>query len=213
MTDVDAPVAESPSVTFDLHPAWWSLGDGSVDPTLVADALIEDAAVEDPAAQQGLRHGLALVGRLANGLIPGGRWSWALVQSPASGRVDALLTSRFTIATDDLYPAYLDAVAARESTDANELIHAEVREVVLPAGRAIVSHDFTRRRDGAGVLSPVFERCNVAVFIAGSSALLEFMIVAQDLALFDDMVAYAIDLASGHPSGVPGLLQYDGETP
>lgn len=198
-------------LTLDLHPAWWPLGDGSATPQVVADAVIEDAALPESPEREALRAQLVGVGHLAAGLPAGSRWSWALVQDPMAARAEALLSVRFSPTEGDLYARYIEEAGLRASTETTELIEPRVVEARVPGGRVVVTHDFTRRIMKEGVQPPVMERCTAGVFLDGEDALLEITLITPDLALFDDMVAYVLNLAAEQPSGVPGVLRYDGD--
>ena len=198
-------------LTLDLHAAWWPLGDGSATPEVVADAVIEDAALPESPEREALRAQLVGVGRLAAGLPSGSRWSWALVRDPRIGRAEALLSVRASATEGDLYARYLTEAGERVSTETTELIQPRVLETVVPGGRVIVTRDFTRRVVREGVMPPVMERCTAGVFLNDENALLEITLITPDLALFDDIVDYVLNLASEKPSGAPGVLRYDGD--
>jgi hypothetical protein len=164
--------------------------------------------LEAPAATA-LRANLVSFAEWSQMLAKGERRSFALVREPALGIVDALLSWRYSAVEGDLYADYLALAAAQRSTETVELINQRIEEYRVPSGRAIAIHDFLVIREG-GVLQPARERCTVAVFPDNASVLIELHIATMDLALFDDLVAYAIALVSGERPALPGRLEYRG---
>jgi len=204
--------AQGPTGYFvELEPAWWPLGDGTDPAEGIADALVETLApeVEGP-ARTALHANLAIFAEWSQTLAPGERRSFALVRQPKLGRVDALLSWRYSRVADGVYDQYLELARNQKSTETVELVNQRVLEYTVPAGRAIAIHDVLLIRDG-GLIQPARERCTVALFIDAEPVLVELHLATMDLSLFDDIVEYSIALISGENPGVPGLLEYHGE--
>lgn len=203
MTDIDG-------ISMELDRAWWPLGDGTDPVEAIADALLSTLAPDlDGPPAIALRANLVTFAEWSQMLAPGERRSFALVRNPALGRVDALLSWRFSRIEGDVYDQYLALARSQESTERVELVNQRVLEYALPAGRAIAIHDVLIIRDG-GLLQPARERCTVALFADAAPALLELHIATLDLSLFDDLVEYAMALVAGEQPGVPGQLEYRG---
>ncbi len=194
-----------------LDAAWWPLGDGTDAPEEIADVLVETLVPELPAAEAAaLRAHLASFAEWSQSLAPGPRRSFVLVRTPELGRAEALLSMRYLESAEGVYEKYLSLAHEQRSTENVELINQRVLEYTLPGGRAIAVHDVLLFRTG-GIQQPARERCTLAFFPSAANVLIEFHLATIDLALFDDIVEYALALASGDDPGVPGLLQYRGE--
>lgn len=188
----------------ELGGAWFALpaAGEQIDPALDELVATFEPLEEEPRRQ--LRGGLGAVTRLAHSLAPGARTSYALVLNPESGRVQALLSIRLSRVTPDAYANYL--AAAREyAGDARvEVVNRVVEEVRLPAGPSILSRDFTLPIEREGVPDPALERCFLAVFPEGYETAVEFTLLTQNLALFDDAGSYVMALAAGERPNIPG---------
>lgn len=198
-------------LSLEVDTRWWPLGAGNVEPGVLADALIERLApeVEGPEATA-LRANLTGYAEWARMLAPGQRRSFALVRSPERGRVDALMSFRYSATPASAYDRYLELARGQESTDTVELVNQRVLEYQVPAGRIIAVHDVLVIRDGA-VQLPARERCTAALFLAGEDRLVELHLATLDLLLFADIVDYAVAMVSGQQPEVPGVLEYRGE--
>lgn len=184
--------------------AWRALPTPEEDADLAIEKLITSLEV-DEAAERGLRTGLGSVNVLAHRLTTGNRRSYALVRNPASGIVDALLSTKLSQVEPDAYDQYFAAIRATDVADGFEIINRTLIETRLPAGRAIVLHDFTATDDSGGMPEPALERAILALFVDGSAALIEFYLAAQNLALFADMEEFLITLASGERARTPAV--------
>jgi hypothetical protein len=197
-------------LTVDLDAAWWPLGDGTDAPADIADALATRLVPELKGPEGvALKASLVSFAEWSQSLSAGSRRSFALVRTPQLGRVDALLSMRFTDSMEGVYERYLSLTQDQRSTDTVDLVNQQVFEYALPLGRAIAIHDVLVIRSG-GLQQPARERCTLALFPQERPVLIEFHLATLDLALFDDIVDYAVTIASGLNPGVPGLLQYDG---
>ena len=204
-------MTDAPGFYVQLESAWWPLGDGTDPAAGIADALVKTLAshVEGP-SKTALHANLVIFAEWAQSLAPGERRSFALVRQPEIGRVDALLSWRYSRVTDGVYDQYLALARDQASSATVELVNQRVLEYAMPAGRAIAIHDVLLIRDG-GLIQPARERCTVALFIDEEPVLVELHLATMDLSLFDDIVEYAIVLISGDNPGVPGMLEYRGE--
>ena len=193
-----------------LDRAWWPLGDGNFEPEAIADALIETMAPSlDDQASTGLRAHLSAYARWAQSLAPGSRRSFVLVRDPSEGRADALVSWRYSTVEGDIYDQYLSIARAQQPTEDFDLVNQRILEYRLPAGRAIAVHDFVVDLRG-GLAQPTKERCTLALFPDGQSLLIELHLATIDLALFDDMVEYAVGIMSGEVLPPPGRIELTG---
>lgn len=196
------------SISVELDGAWWPLGDGTDAAEAIADALITTLVPDlSGTVETALRANLVSFAEWSKMLAPGERRSFALVRDPQLGRVDALLSWRFSELDGGFYDQYLALARSQKSTDTVELVNQRVLEFSIPAGRAIAIHDALLIRD-VGLLQPARERCTVALFVEGAPALLELHIATLDLSLFDDLVEYAMALVAGDNPGVPGRIEF-----
>ena len=193
--------------------AWWPLGTGALKPEVIADALVEALAphVEGPAATA-LRANLTGFAEWSQLLASGQRRSFALVRSPELGRVDALMSFRYSNTAGSDYDLYLDIARNQRSTESAELVNQRVLEYAVPTGRIIAVHDVLVIRDGAMQL-PARERCTVALFLSGQPMLVELHIATMDLLLFADIVDYAVAIVSGADPPIPGVIEYQRSNP
>ena len=120
----------------------------------------------------------------------GGR-TWALVRDPQSGNVDAILTSDIRVLTEGFgFDKYLDLVTeSAKSTDSLEVVNRTFLTTQLPAGPAIVVHDFVLPLEMNGVQDPATERVICAIFPLGWNVMAEFAVVTQNLVLSTDLAA------------------------
>lgn len=189
---------------LELAPSWYPLpavGE-SIEPAV--DELIAGFEPLDEEPRRQLRGGLDAVIRLSHSLAPGARTSYALVLAPASGRVQALLSIRLSRITADAYANYLAAARAYAGDARIEVVNRVVEEVTLPAGRGVLSRDFTMQIEREGVPDPALERCFLAVFPDGYETAVELTLLTQNLALFDDAGSYLMALASGERPVISG---------
>lgn len=145
-------------------------------------------------AKERLRFALGNVNDFA--LHAPGRINWALVSDPTSGRVDAMMSLSFPRQEESSFAAYRVAAAAARSTEELEQVERTVTERLLPAGPALVVHEFVLPRTDGGVPDPAVERAIVALFPEGHESFFEFSMVTQDLAVFEDAAEYLVDVAA-----------------
>ncbi|MGN6274018.1 MAG: hypothetical protein ACTHMQ_13125 [Protaetiibacter sp.] len=187
-----------------LSGAWFRLPDQGDDVETQIDALLAEFAPLDEEPRRQLEAGLRIVTGLAHSLAPGARTSHALILQPDSGRVQALLSIRLSRVTADAYDNYLTTARAFSGDERIEVIKRTVEEVELPDGRGILSHDFTLAVQREGVADPALERCFLAYFPSGFETAIEFTLLTQNLALFDDAPSYLLAVAAGERPVVPG---------
>jgi hypothetical protein len=187
-----------------LAGGWLQLPDQGDDVDAGIAALLAELGELDAEATRQLGAGLRIVTGLAHSLAPGARTSHALVLQPDSGRVQALLSIRLSRITPEAYDNYLAAARAYAGDERVEAIKRSVEEVQLPDGRGILSHDFTLAIQREGVPDPALERCFLAYFPDGFDTAVEFTLLTQNLALFEDAPAYLVALAAGERPAAPG---------
>lgn len=188
----------------ELSGAWFALPAPDEDAEAAIQGIVTTLGPLDEAADREVRAGLAAVIPLAHSLAPGSRISHALIPNPASGRVQALLSVRLTRITPDAHANYLAAARAYAGGPGVEVINRVVEEVRLPVGPGVLSRDFTLPIEREGVPDPVLERCFLAVFPEGFETAVEFTLLTQNLALFDDTGSYLMALAAGERVREPG---------
>lgn len=182
--------------TVSIDGFWRALPATDEDAAAAIDTMVEGFAV-DPQAAERLRHGLTAVTTLARSLAPGERRSYALVRDPGNGAVEALLSTRVSRVSTTAVDDYRARIAEGRRQDDIDIVNRTVEERDLPQGHALVVHDITLREDGEGLIEPALERTILALFVHDSDVLIEFYLATQDLALFDDMVGYLVDLVAG----------------
>lgn len=190
---------------IELGPAWLLLPDADENVDAAIEAMITALEPLDHEPRRQLRGGLAAVSRLAHSLAPGSRVSHVFVPNPATGRVQALLSIRVSRVTAEAYDNYLAAAQTYRGDDRVEVVNRVVEEVRLPAGRGVLSRDFTLAIEREGVPDPALERCFLAVFPEGYETAVEFTLLTQNLALFDDAGSYLLALAAGERPSIAGL--------
>lgn len=196
-------VVEDEVIVLPIRPEWVRLpSNESGDPTAAVDELAAELT-SDEAAGRGLRIGLTAVIALARRLAPGPRRSYALVRSPESGWVDALLTFRLVGRGDVTVDRYFAGASAPLEGEGIDVVNRTVERVRLPAGEAVVSHDFTLAVDGEGVGNPALERAFLALFPDGMDTVVEFSLLTQNLALFDDAALFLVRFAAGENPETP----------
>jgi hypothetical protein len=190
------PVATQDDYLISIPTIFWRLPSvgSSVDEQL-AEII---AGVElDTDASNRLFHALRSVTRVAHERPSATKTDWALVRSPQSGRVEALLSLEILRRTEGGQERYRAAVQAEAQVVAGvELMKRDVSERDLPAGPAIIVHDFVLPITDGGVADPAVERSVVTLFAVDFDKVLEFTLVTQDLGLFDDAAEYLVQIAS-----------------
>ncbi|PZQ90815.1 MAG: hypothetical protein DI534_06415 [Leifsonia xyli] len=188
---------EDDLLRIELGESWFALPAAREEFEASTGALLDGFAPIDAEARRQLLGGLDAVFRLTESLAPGTRTSHVLITNPASGRVQALLSIRLSRVTPEAYDNYLDAARGYAGDAGVEVVNRVVEPVRLPTGRGILSRDFTLPVQREGVADPVLERCFLALFPEGYETAVEFTLLTQNLALFDDAGSYLLALASG----------------
>ena len=182
---------------IELSTAWVELPGPAEEREAALDAIVERYADVADEPRGRLRRSLGIVAQIASELAPGAHSSFALILTPGSGLVEALLSIRVTRVTPDAYDNYLSAARALDGDTSTELIRRRVEEVALPEGRAILSSDFTLPIVREGIPSPATERTFLAIFPDGYETATEFTLLTQNLALIEDAGSYLLALAAG----------------
>ncbi|MCU1515052.1 MAG: hypothetical protein JWO10_2142 [Microbacteriaceae bacterium] len=125
-----------------------------------------------------------------------GRSNFALIRNPASGRVDAIMSISFPRQSAQSLADYREAARSVIPIAGLEQVERTVSEYPLPAGPAIVVHEFVLPRTDGGVSDPAVERAIVALFPDGFDSFFEFSIKTQDLTVFEDAAEYLLDIVA-----------------
>lgn len=190
-------------ITLPLRTEWIELpaaGDG--DTSAAIGALVDRLAPAADAAP-GIRAGLTAVTDLAHRMAPGPRRSYALVREPDSGLIDALLTFRLVGRGTVTPEQYFEAASRPLEADGVDVVNRTVERIQLPSGPGVASHDFTLDVDGEGVGNPALERAFLALFPDGTETVVEFSLLTQNLALFDDAQLFLAHFAAGDNPETP----------
>ncbi len=189
---------------LDLSTAWIDLPGPDDDAAAgIAEIVASFSGVADEARVR-LAHALAVVQGIAARLPAGSRRSSALILSPESGRVDALLSIRASRVTANAYDNYLEAATGYTGDGVDALVNRVVEELELPNGRAILSRDYQLPANEGGVPAPATERAFLALFLSESDTAVELMFMTQNLALLDDARSFLVALASGEKAWFAG---------
>jgi len=125
-----------------------------------------------------------------------GRTVWALVRLPQSGRVDALLTLDVHVVNASESIDSLEHELKRQAASRGSDIAGRTSERrSTPLGEALLVHDLEFAPARGGSPRTATERAFVALFV-GSSLLLSYRLLTQDLAAFDNLPGYLADLVS-----------------
>ncbi|MCU1424005.1 MAG: hypothetical protein JWM51_296 [Microbacteriaceae bacterium] len=193
------------TITFDVEiPAGWHKlpAPGRAEDTDAAVRAIVDGLDIVGDTRHSLLHVLAAVTAVAQAPKRGGRMHWALVPEPGNGRVEALMSLGTIANAPGRFEEYKNAAAVdldEPDADADnpaELINRTVSERTLRVGRAVAVHDFVIEPTTGGVADPAVERAIVALFPERAGRGIEMSIVTQNLAWFDDVTGYLVDIAS-----------------
>ncbi|AYF98521.1 hypothetical protein [Protaetiibacter intestinalis] len=197
------------SLDVTLPSEWWHLGAPIEDPQAIIAAHLATSGATS-AAQERLRHGLSAVLDYTHRLGDGRRTSFALVRDVERGQVEALLSARITRVSVDFAEKYHAALVEATVPDGVEVVNQRIERATLPTGEAIVVHHFVLPLDDAGPMVPAMERCVVALFPpAPEPTMVEFLFATQNLALFPDLVDYALAVVSGDNPGVPASFELE----
>lgn len=186
----------------DIPGGWHKL---PLDPEETASAVAQLAAslVDDPDARERLVYALAAVAAVAQAPRRHGRQHWAYVPDPSTGRVEALLSLGDMPGGRGDYENYLalasvdlDVAETPQPGTAAELINRTVAERRIAVGRVVSIHDFVIQPTAGGVPDPAVERAIVALFPDRASRAVECSIVTQNLAQFEDVTGYLVDIVA-----------------
>ena len=186
-----------------LRPEWRELPPVEAGDPAAAIGAIVDTLAPSPEAAPGIRAGLTAVTALAHGMAPGPRRSYALVRRPDGGLIDALLTFRLVGRGSVTVEEYFEAASRPLAADGVDVVNRTVDRIQLPSGLGVASHDFTLDVDGEGVGNPALERAFLALFPDGTETVVEFSLLTQDLALFDDAQLFLAHFAAGDNPETP----------
>ncbi len=193
-------------LTIPIREAWIELPEPEADIEAAIQAILERFEFgSDADARRRLGASLRTVHTVASALPSGARRNNALVLSPSSGRVEALLSLRVSRTVPGSYAEYLAAARALTGDERIEIIQRTVEEIDLPAGPAVLSRDFALPRSDGGVADPAMERAFLALFLADHDTVTEFTLLTQNLALFTDAGGYLSSLAAGENPPLPGM--------
>lgn len=163
---------------FDLPTGWSPTGD------------VVEAAMDLPEPLS--RAPLDAVRRFVEGL-PGERDSWVLLRED---RVAAVLTLRGRPVAPTGLSQLVELLYKPLPGNTNvDVINRTFRETVLPAGKAVETHDFSVAHGLKSGTRPASERATVTIFPEPGEWAVEFMLVTQDLLLFDDATDYLHTIA------------------
>lgn len=158
------------------------------------EAVIEELGIGEFAAQQ-------LRGSLSNAIeflrLNGAesKQSWVYIRDGSSGRVDAVVTMEFFSVGEEDKEKYVAAFRGSDQPPGAEVINRRVQLAELPNGEAVVVHDFLLDDSESNPAVPALERAIVGVFSRERAPMVEFTVLTQDLALFEDITEFAVMMA------------------
>jgi len=196
--------ASSLLLTFEYEiPAGWIRLPQDASSTHDAVAAIAGSITEAGETRDQLVRALTAVTAIALAPARHGRPHWAYVPDPSTGRVEAILSIGDIPGAPTDYDRYL--ALARVDLDQPEapvvgypaeLINRTIDERLVAVGRLIAIHDFVIQPTAGGVSDPAVERAIVALFPGRAARGVECSIVTQNLAQFDDVTSYLVDIVS-----------------
>jgi len=125
--------------------------------------------------------------------LPGERDAWILLRQE---RVAAVLTLRGRPVEPSGLSQLVKLLSEPAPGDPNvDVINRTFRETNLPAGKAVETHDFSVAHGLESGTRPASERATVTIFPEPGEWAVEFMLVTQDLSLFDDEMGYLHTIA------------------
>jgi len=197
MTESMSDARTLPSGAFALPEGWQLLPARDVEPSEWVEAYLDELVVQPSALIRAqLRYALMTVIDLTLRMPEGARHNFALIGEPLDGVVHSVLSMQKLHVTNDAYANLLHRTQNPLPADGLEALNRTVEEITLPAGRAIVMHDFVVTTEFESIPEPATERTTLALFIDGTDTMLDFAMYAQDLAAFDDMPAYLIEIVA-----------------
>lgn len=164
---------------------------------------LDDLGLADDVRDR-LRYALDSVTAYAQSAGRGGRPHWAYVPTPASGRVEAILSLGFLINDDGALERYHDVAEAQlAGSPSADLVRRTVTREELDSGSAVVVHDFVLEQTNGGIPDPAVERATVALVPPGADKVLEYSLVTQNLAAFADIADFLVQIVGGVASTAP----------
>jgi hypothetical protein len=160
---------------------------------VVLEAIIASLALP-PASGVRLRGSLAAAAAFAHARPNPGRAHWALVEHPKTGNVDAVLSLDIYALKDDDGPENYEARMRAAADSLGDAISYNVSRLSVADRPAVLTYQLELPAGAAGI--PAVEQATLAHF-TDEHTMLEYRMVAQDLAAYDDISAYVIQLASG----------------
>lgn len=159
----------------------------------ILDAIVS-AQELPPASAARLRESLAAVTAFAHARPNPGRAHWALVEHPRAGNVDALLSLDIYALGDDDGPENYEARMLAAADSLGEAISYDVSRLEVAGRPAVLTYQLELPAGSDGM--PAVEQATLAHF-TDESTMLEYRMVAQDLAAYDDISAYIVEIAGG----------------
>jgi len=193
--DIATPEAQSDAIL--LPPGWIALAPEGADPSAWVEAYLDGLTTQPTAiARAQLRYGLLSLIDMAAGMRPGKRYSFAFVEDPTVGLVRALLSLQMLRVTGDAFENYRARLETSTDSETVEVINRTVQRVELAAGSAWLMHDFTLSALPEAIPDPALERAVLGLFVRDADVMIEFSMYAQDLAVFDNMPQYLVDIVA-----------------
>jgi hypothetical protein len=164
----------------------------SLEDALNADKISDAFSTLDERSAAALTVNVERVRSFVAGL-PGERDAWVLLHEEP--HVKAVLTMRGYPTSADGRSELVEDLHAPALAGDIDVINRTVREIDLPAGLAVETHDFSIAHDFETGTRPASERATVTIFAPGGVWAVDFMLVTQDLILFEDSLEYLHGIA------------------
>ena len=197
-----APAALLLTFEFEVPAGWHKLPVDAASTPAAIEAIVERLTQPGETREQ-LARALAAVSAQAQSPRRHNRPHWGYVPDPSTGRVEALLSVGDIPGDAGAYDRYLDlarvdldAAEPAEQGNPAELINRTTTESRLPAGKVVAIHDFVIQPTVGGVGDPAVERAIVALFPERAARAVECSIVTQNMAQFDDLTQYLVDIVA-----------------
>jgi len=195
MTESMSAPRTLPAGAFALPAGWQLLPPVDSDSSEWVETYLDELPVQPIALVRAqLRYGLMTVIDFSHRLPGEGRYNFALVAEPLEGVVHAVLSVQKIRVTGEAYDNLLYRLQNPPPAEGVEVINRTVEEYRVAAGRAIVMHDFMLPVGFESVPGPATERTILSLFMDDSDAMIDFAMYAQDLAAFEDMPAYLVEI-------------------
>jgi len=204
MSEITSIPRVLPEGAFALPAGWQLLPPRGTDASEWVETYLDELPVQPSALVRAqLRYGLMTVIELAHRMPGEARHNFALVGEPLEGLIHAVLSVQKQRVTAEAYDNLLFRMQNPPPVEGVEAINRTVEQFRLAAGRAIVMHDFILPVGMQPIPEPATERTTLSLFIDDSETMLDFAMYAQDLAAFEDMAAYLVEIAGAiKPAGV-----------